>query len=151
MAREGMTSNIRNLMRTAKDARLCMEAALAAAGASYATFVILDAISLEPGLSQRQIARYLSIEGPPLTRHLDRLEAEGLVERRRDERDRRVQRVFPTAAGARLYQALCPIVGGLEQDLLADVPPRDVEAFARVLDRLRTHMQSRDLVDTPQP
>jgi MarR family transcriptional regulator, transcriptional regulator for hemolysin len=150
MAREGMTSNIRNLMRTAKDARLCMEAALAEAGASYATFVILDAISLEPGLSQRQIARYLSIEGPPLTRHLDRLEAEGLVERRRDERDRRVQRVYSTTVGTRLYQALCPIVVGLEDELLAGVPPRDVEAFARVLARLHARMQSREPVDSPQ-
>jgi MarR family transcriptional regulator for hemolysin len=134
-------------MRTAKDARLCMEAALAEAGASYATFVILDAVSLEPGLSQRQIARYLSIEGPPLTRHLDRLEAEGLVERRRDEHDRRVQRVYPTSTGSQLYQTLCPIVASLEDELLADVPPRDVDAFARVLARLRTRLKAREITD----
>jgi MarR family transcriptional regulator for hemolysin len=147
MAREGMASNIRNLMRTAKDVRLCMEAALAAAGASYARFVILDAVSLDPGLSQRQIARYLSIEGPPLTRHLDRLEAEGLVERRRDDHDRRVQRVFPTASGSRLHQALCPIVASLEDELLADAPPRDVDAFDRVLARLRTRLKAHEIAD----
>jgi MarR family transcriptional regulator, transcriptional regulator for hemolysin len=144
MEREMAKSNIRSLMRMAKGVRLCMEEALAEAGASYATFVILDAISVEQGLSQRQIARRLSIEGPPLTRHLDRMEAEGLVERRRDEQDRRIQRVYPTAAGARLHAALCPITAELERELLADVPARDVATFARVLDQLHARLDAHE-------
>ena len=144
MGHDAAKSSVRSLLRTAKDVRLCMEAALAEAGASFATFVILDAITVERGLSQHQIARRLSIEGPPLTRHLDRMEAEGLVERRRDEQDRRIQRVYPTSAGAELYDALCPIVGGLERELLGGVSARDAEAFARVLDHLRARLGARD-------
>lgn len=148
MGHEMAKSSVRSLMRTAKAVRLCMEAALAEAGASYATFVILDAITVERGLSQHQIARRLSIEGPPLTRHLDRMEADGLVERRRDERDRRIQRVYPTAAGAELHDALCPITAELERDLFAGVPARDAEAFARVLDHLNARPDAREGAET---
>jgi MarR family transcriptional regulator, transcriptional regulator for hemolysin len=144
MGLEATESSMRSLLRVAKNVRLCMEAALADAGASFADFVILDAISVERGLSQRQIARRLSIEGPPLTRHLERLEAEGLVARRRDEHDRRVQRVYPTAAGSKLYATLCPIVARLELDLLETVPAADAAAFARVLSHLRTRLEARE-------
>jgi MarR family transcriptional regulator for hemolysin len=137
-------------MRVAKNVRLCMETALADAGASFADFAILDAISVERGLSQRQIARRLSIEGPPLTRHLERLEAEGLVERRRDAHDRRVQRVYPTAAGAQLYDTLCPIVGRLERDLLTTIPAADAAAFARVLSHLRARLEPRGPVEAEE-
>jgi MarR family transcriptional regulator, transcriptional regulator for hemolysin len=147
MAGEGRESSVRRLMRAAKGVRLCMEEALSAAGASYATFVILDATSIEDGLSQRELARRISIEGPPLTRHLDRMEAEGLVERRRDPHDRRIQRVYPTAAGARLYGRLCPLVAALEQDLLADVPVAESGTFARVLDKVLAHVRARQQAD----
>ena len=36
----------------------------------------------------------MHIEPPTLVRHLDKLADEGLVERRRDEQDRRVARVY---------------------------------------------------------
>ena len=144
MGHEVTESSMRSLMRVAKNVRLCMETALADAGASFADFAILDAISVERGLSQRQIARRLSIEGPPLTRHLERLEAEGLVTRRRDEHDRRVQRVYPTAAGSQLYATLCPIVARLERDLLETIPAADAAAFARVLSHLRTRLEARE-------
>ena len=150
MGDELAESSMRRLLRTAKGVRLGMETALAEAGASFATFVILDAVTVERGLSQRQIARRLSIEGPPLTRHLDRMEADGLVERRRDTRDRRVQHVYPTAAGAKLYDALCPIVAGLERKLLEGVAADDARTFVRVLDRLRARLDAHESAETEE-
>ena len=133
-------ANVRMLMRTAKQVRMCMENALAGAGSSYATFIILDAVSLEPGLSQRQIAQRISIEGPPLTRHLDRMETDGLVERRRDYLDRRIQRVYSTAAGSALYAALCPVVARLEHRYFEDMPARDMAGFRNVLGQLKAKL-----------
>lgn len=135
-------ANVRTLMRTAKQVRMCMENALAGAGSSYATFIILDAVSLDPGLSQRQIAQRISIEGPPLTRHLDRMETDGLVERRRDDLDRRIQRVYPTAAGTALYTALCPVVARLEHRYFDDMPARDVAGFRTVIGQLKAKLDA---------
>jgi MarR family transcriptional regulator for hemolysin len=121
-----------------------MEEALAEAGGSFATFVILDAVSIEPGLSQREIARRLSIEGPSVTRHLDHLEAEGLIERRGDPADRRLTRIFFTEAGKERYQALCPIVQGKEEALFASADPAQLDAFRAMLHDLYARLRERD-------
>ena len=136
-----MRSLVRDFCRTAKQVRLQLETGLSAAGGSYATFVVLDAISYESGLSQRDIAHRISIEGPALTRHLDHLEAEGLVERRRDPADRRIVRVYPTEAGTQLYDSLVPVVVHLESRLLAMLKPQELASFRQALATIQTTMQ----------
>ncbi len=136
-----MESIVRDFCRIAKQVRLQLETGLAAAGGSYATFVVLDAISYESGLSQRDIAHRISIEGPALTRHLDHLEAEGLVERRRDPADRRIVRVYPTEAGTQLYNSLCPVVIRLEKRLLATLNPPDLAGLRLALSSIQTAVQ----------
>ena len=69
-------------------------------GGSMATWLVLHHAFEAPDSSQSHLAARLDIEAPTLVRHLDRLEADGLLERRRDPRDRRVLRVRLTAAGA---------------------------------------------------
>jgi len=49
--------------------------------------------------TQHELARAMHIEGPTLTRHLDGLEEEGLVVRRRHPSDRRAVSVELTDAG----------------------------------------------------
>jgi MarR family transcriptional regulator for hemolysin len=142
MGKQVRESSVRSLMRIAKKVRLCMDTALAKKGSSFATFAILDAIAIERGLNQSQIASRLSIEGPPLTRHLDRMEADGLVERRRDTNDRRVQRVYLTVAGTKLYDTLCPVVADLEHTLLESVSERDAATFTQVLSHLRVTLDA---------
>ncbi|HKD75838.1 MAG TPA: MarR family transcriptional regulator [Ktedonobacterales bacterium] len=137
-----MGSIVRDFCRTAKQVRLQLETGLAAVGGSYATFVVLDAISYESGLSQRDIAHRISIEGPALTRHLDHLEADGLVERRRDPADRRIVRVYPTEAGTQLYDSLCPVVARLEHRLIATLKPQELAILRQALAAIQKTIQA---------
>lgn len=63
---------------------------------------ILSHLELERGRSPTRLAAHLSIGRPTLTEAIDRLEEVGLVERRRNERDRRQVELFLTEAGDRL-------------------------------------------------
>jgi MarR family transcriptional regulator, transcriptional regulator for hemolysin len=128
-----MDSLIRDLLRASKQLRLRLEAALAEVGGSFAMFAVLDAVAIEPGLSQRAIGDRLSIEGPSITRHLDHLEAEGLVTRQRDREDRRIIHITLTATGQARYEALCPIVHQHECDLLAPYSPDEAALLRRFL------------------
>ena len=58
-------------------------------GASIWHWILLKHAAENEGSSQRELAEHMHIEPPTLVRHLDKLAHEGLVERRRDERDRR--------------------------------------------------------------
>ena len=85
-----MESLGRDLVLLAKAIRARLESRLANAGASLPAWGVLSCAIEEQGLSQRQLAERMGIEGATLTRHLDRLEADGLITRQRDGDDRRI-------------------------------------------------------------
>ena len=75
---------------------------LSAAGSSFAVWTALFALNAKGPLIQRELAELLNVEGPTLTRHLARMEAQGLVERRRMSADRRAAVVRLTADRERI-------------------------------------------------
>src|ERR1700738_4690608 len=89
----------RLLAMSSKVAKENFNERLAEVGSSFTTFLILKHAAFSPGVSQRQLARGIGIEGPTLTHHLDRLEAEGLIRRVRQVDDRRIWCVELTAEG----------------------------------------------------
>jgi DNA-binding MarR family transcriptional regulator len=74
---------------------------LADLGSSVVEWIVLFHIGAAPGpgASQTEIARYSEMGSPALVRHIDRLEAEGIVTRTRDGEDRRIIRLSLTPAG----------------------------------------------------
>jgi MarR family transcriptional regulator for hemolysin len=89
----------RLLSMTGKVAREAFDEQLVSVGSSLNTFIILMHVDFYPGVSQRQLATYLGIEGPTLTHHLDRLTADGLLRRVRHPDDRRAYCVELTDDG----------------------------------------------------
>src|SRR5436305_2686670 len=83
--------------------------------ALYNTLRILRGAAGE-ALTCGEIGERLVSPGPDVTRLLDRLEARGLIERLRDERDRRLVRARITAAGEALLSHLdAPVAAALRQ------------------------------------
>jgi DNA-binding MarR family transcriptional regulator len=70
-------------------------------GLTYDQFGALIALSASEGMSQRKLAAVLETDTPPAMVICDGLEKKGMLERRRDGRDRRINRLHPTAAGRR--------------------------------------------------
>src|SRR6188472_4560785 len=91
----------RSIGRTHKFVRAYGDRELAPLGSSVTEWIVLFHIATapEPGASQTEIARFSDMGGPALVRHIDRLERDGHVQRRRDEVDRRIVRVTVTDAG----------------------------------------------------
>lgn len=65
------------------------------------TFVILDVMDHE-GTSVKDIGLRIELDSSAITGLIDRLEKEGLVERKEDPNDRRGIRIFLTAKGSQL-------------------------------------------------
>jgi MarR family transcriptional regulator for hemolysin len=111
---------------------------LATHGGSLATWLVLHHAVVEPDLGQSRLAARLYIEAPTLVRHLDKLEADGLLERRRDPRDRRVARIRVTEAGMQAEARMRETVDALNAELAA-LLGADNDAFLRALERIRAH------------
>ncbi|MBU0554492.1 MAG: MarR family transcriptional regulator [Alphaproteobacteria bacterium] len=101
-----------------------------------------------PGTTQIQIAKRIGIEGPTLTRTLDMLEADGLVERLPDPTDRRNKLMRLTPNGFQVLAQMLDITAGLRGQLLEDVPQQDVQQgynfLAMLLSRIEAGLESPD-------
>ena len=94
------------LARAAKAVSRAFDDALAEAGGSRPTWLVLVSLKGKPVASQRELAETIGIRGPTLTHHLDVMESAGLVTRRRDPLNRRVHLVELTGAGDALFYRL---------------------------------------------
>jgi MarR family transcriptional regulator for hemolysin len=108
---------------------------------SAARMEALAAIVNSPPLpAQVDIAKRLRIEGPTLTRMLDTLEADGLVERLADPGDRRTKQLRVTGAGEAALEQIFNVADQLRARLLDGIEPARVAAmnefFAGLLGRL---------------
>src|SRR5690348_4294546 len=86
-------------------------------GISRAQWVVLMRLDRSEGLKQSELAEILDLQPISLTRLLDRLAGNGLIERRPDPNDRRANRLYLTPAARPLLKQL----SGLGEDVMATV------------------------------
>src|ERR1700688_3128302 len=84
-------------------------------GVTRAQWAVLVRLDRFEGVKQSELAEMLDLQPITLTRLLDRLCDSGLIERRADPRDRRVNRLFLTPAARPLLQRL----GELGEELMS--------------------------------
>lgn len=139
-AREGDHLS-RRLVFLGKQLQRRFEVMLAEHDCTLPTWAVLRYVAIHPGLSQVELASCIGIEGPTLTRHLDRLCAEGLVARQRDERDRRVIRVSLTAAGKARWADLHTIADAQESYLTGHLTAPQRRALSDAITTITTAME----------
>lgn len=109
-------------------------------GVTSRQVTLLWLIRSNPGLSLRELAAEERISAPALSGYVDRLEKAGLIERVRDEDDRRRVGLTLTEEGARLLKRvrvrrttwLAERLKGLDDDELEAIE-RAIEPLARLL------------------
>ena len=125
------------LSRTAKLLSRAFDDVLAAEGASLPIWLILVSVRSQQHAMQRDLAEALGIEGATLTHHLGRMEAAGLVTRRRDPGNRRIQVVELTDEGTALFGRLVKTVSSFDERLRDGLSDRQIAVLRSTLGRLR--------------
>ena len=131
----------RQLTATAKTVNRAFNDALADAGGSVPTWLILTTLRGDRWRTQQDLARAVGIEGPTLTRHLDGLEEAGLVARRRDPADRRAVQVELTPAGEKLHGQLLHSVVAFDRRLTSGLSDAELDRMRRTLARLEENLR----------
>jgi MarR family transcriptional regulator, organic hydroperoxide resistance regulator len=96
----------------------------------------LRLLSVNDGLSQRDMARLLHVAPPTVSKMLSTMEKGGFVERRPDEADQRLTRVYLTSAGRKREQEMGAAVGEYVNATFATLTERERRDLARLLDKL---------------
>ena len=105
-------------------------------GITYPQYLVLLVLWEEDGLSVKRIGARLMLDSGTLTPLLKRLEAAGLLERRRSAADGRVVTAHLTGAGAALKDRAASVPGRLVACLLPFAGDFDLAGFKHDLDRL---------------
>ena len=101
-------------------------------------WLVLTALKRGEYSMQREIASAVGIEGATLTHHFNRMEAAGLIARRRDPGNRRIQIVVLTPSGDALFAELLDIVIAFDRRLREDFDDDELAILRSLLGRLRT-------------
>ena len=105
---------------------------------------VLAALHEKDGRRMGELSDTTSIEVSTLTRLVDSLERDGLVQRRRDRVDARAVALHVTAAGRRLTQRLLPLAERYETAALAGFSAREAAALKAALRRVYANMAGLD-------
>lgn len=132
-----------NIVMAGRRWRSVIDDKLREIGMSASRMEAMAAIAYAPRFTtQIQIAKQIGIEGPTLTRTLDMLEADHLVERLADPSDRRNKHMRLTTRGYEALAQMMAICEPLRARLLDGLPPAkivDVGQFLKLLcERIET-------------
>jgi MarR family transcriptional regulator for hemolysin len=127
--------------RTAKGLGRAFDEALAAAGGSVPTWLVLDALATADHPTQGDLAEAVGVRQPTLTHHLDTLTRAGFVTRDRDPGNRRVQRVALTPAGEQLFLRLRRAAASFDGRLRAGLRDEDLTVLRRLMAQLTENAQ----------
>ena len=103
---------------------------------SHREWRVLATLAEFPGWSAREVAEHASLEKMPVSRAVSRLTARGLLTQAPDRRDGRVQRLWLTDEGERLYRRIVPLVLALEEALLEALTPAERAQLEALMDKL---------------
>jgi DNA-binding MarR family transcriptional regulator len=92
------------------------------------------------GLSQDEITHALEIDKATTARALKNLEDNGYIERKSDEKDKRIKRVFLTKKGADIKDELKKAAEVWEEKVTQGIEEEKMEIFLDVLDKMKENM-----------
>ncbi len=96
-------------------------------------FFCLRVVSAHDGISQRELAGELHVAAPTISRMLQGMERGGLVERRDDQHDQRVTRVYLTDRGRAFEKKFRAIAARYVQDTIGRLSEDDRRELIRLL------------------
>jgi len=136
MARRSLNREFAFLLNdVARMLRTCFDDRAEQFGITRGQWAVLARLDRFEGLKQSELAEMLDLQPISLTRLLDRLCANGLVERRPDPNDRRGNRLYLTPAARPLLERL----GDLGEELMATaIAGMDRAAVERMVAQLAT-------------
>lgn len=126
-----MISEVARLLRTVFDRRVRR------IGLTRAQWLVLTRLHRRPGASQSELADMMEVEKATAGRMIDRLEAKGWVERRAQNGDRRVKRIYLTPEAERVHKRIWRVAEVTVDDALAGLSKQESAQLRKLLARVK--------------
>jgi DNA-binding MarR family transcriptional regulator len=129
-----------HIARATKALRGTMATEMARFGCQPPQNLVLDALVGRDGLTPGELAKHLGASGPTAVKMAQRMEANGLVVRRRDDPDERLVRIYLTERGRELQGSIAAAVDHVAEAAVTGLDERDKETIWRILAVVRDNL-----------
>ena len=100
----------------------------------------IEELSRSEGMTQSELAAALHVQPATMTHMVQHMQRAGLIERRPDERDHRVSRVFLTDAGRALSQPVEDVYCAIGEKALHGLTTEDCDTLMALLVRVQDNL-----------
>jgi len=111
-----------------------------AIGLTSAQWRVLAYLARCEGSNQASLADYMDMEPITLSRHLDRMQAAGMLERQPDPSDRRAHRLYLTDDGRALITDFRSVTADVMHDFADGVSDAEIVAMIGILSHMRSNL-----------
>jgi MarR family transcriptional regulator for hemolysin len=112
-------------------------------GMTRAQWAVLARLEREPGSTQSRLAVLTDVEPITIGRLVDRLEANGLLERRPDPDDRRIWRLTLTTKSTAILKQIAAFRGELHAEMAQGLDAQSLRTLVKCLQRMRVNLTTR--------
>ena len=109
-------------------------------GMTRAQWAVLARLEREPGITQSRLAALTDVEPITIGRLVDRLEANGLIERHADRDDRRIWRLTLTRKSAAILRQIAAFRRELHEDMAQGLDDASLGTLVDCLQRMRGNL-----------
>lgn len=106
---------------------------------------VIGNLMLQPGLTQKEIADKVGIESATLVPVIDKMEKEGLLKRKPDSKDRRVNKIYLTQKTDSLWNSMTECAIRIRKVATKDIPEDQIrttlETLRQISKNLLTHFE----------
>ena len=117
-------------------------------GVTISQWRVISTLVLHRGLTQKEIADKVGIEGATLVPVIDKMEKEGLLKRKPDSKDRRVNRIYLTPKANSLWNSMIECALRIRKVSTKDIPEDQLKATFETLRKISKNLATHFEVDT---
>lgn len=112
---------------------------------------VMKALDRKEGMSQRELADILHIKPPTVAVSIKRMEKNGFIERKSDEKDQRITRIYLTQYGKKINQEIVELLQKNEEELFQGFEEGEKYLFKRFFKQMIENLRMSMPKDAKEP
>lgn len=132
------------ITQAARSMRTLQSRSLSASGLYAGQDGVILLLSTEDGQTPGALAQQLGVKAPTMTRTIGRMEAQGFLERRADDRDARLTKVYLTETGRSSSERIEAATADCDRRATKGMSGKEVKTLLRLLATMEANLQTSD-------
>lgn len=109
-------------------------------GVTLSQWRVIVTLVVDPGITQKEIADKVGIESATLVPVIDKMEQDGLLIRKPDSKDRRVNRIYLTPKSNSLWESILECALRIRKSSTKDVTENDLKTTMETLRKISQNL-----------